>query len=347
MSGPVTCTPRISSGSVERNGLAGSTERTGSKTTLAAPAEPDRSLVRPKIPPDAGPRPAGRTTPSAPPCTRRCARGGTCRSSAALPVPARQLLYSAWSQNGFRDAEQSERWRARAAGWLTDYVAGLDPTDEPVGTERTVGATTERLALSGRVDRIDQRGDELVVVDYKTGRCPAPTTRRAAHRRWPPTCSASGARCAGRAAGSSCTTCPAARSPRSSTPSGRWPTTSAGPRTSPSTSPPPPRRWPPAQDPDEAFPAVPGGSAAGATSGRAARPARRRRRRGRRGASSPRTTSLNEAGPVTGRAAKSGGRCPTTARTRPATIGDRRARCGSRSSACRKALQRRPSPRRR
>jgi len=83
---------------------------------------------------------------------------------------ARQLLYSVWSPAGFRDDEQAERWRARAAGWLTDYVAGLDPTDEPVGTERTVGCTTERLALSGRVDRIDQRGDELVIVDYKTGR---------------------------------------------------------------------------------------------------------------------------------------------------------------------------------
>ena len=86
---------------------------------------------------------------------------------------ARQLLYAAWSQNAFRDAEQAERWRARAAGWLTDYVPTLDPTDEPVGNERTVGATTERLALSGRVDRIDQRGDELVVVDYKTGRTPS------------------------------------------------------------------------------------------------------------------------------------------------------------------------------
>jgi RecB family exonuclease len=49
-------------------------------------------------------------------------------------------------------------------------VGDLDPADEPVGTERQVAATTERLALSGRVDRIDQRGDELVVVDYKTGR---------------------------------------------------------------------------------------------------------------------------------------------------------------------------------
>jgi RecB family exonuclease len=86
------------------------------------------------------------------------------------PAAARQLLYSGWSQTGFRDADQAGRWRARAAGWITDYVEGLDPADEPVGTERTVGATTERLALSGRVDRIDQRGDELVIVDYKTGR---------------------------------------------------------------------------------------------------------------------------------------------------------------------------------
>lgn len=83
---------------------------------------------------------------------------------------ARQLLHAAWSPNGFRDEEQSQRWGARAAGWLTDYVATLDPGAEPVGNERTVGATTERLALSGRVDRIDRRGDELVVVDYKTGR---------------------------------------------------------------------------------------------------------------------------------------------------------------------------------
>ncbi|WP_308128029.1 RecB family exonuclease [Modestobacter italicus] len=89
------------------------------------------------------------------------------------PAAARQLLYSGWSRAGFRDDEQAAQWRATAAGWITDYVAGLDPTDEPVGTERTVGATTEALALSGRVDRIDRRGDELVVVDYKTGRVPS------------------------------------------------------------------------------------------------------------------------------------------------------------------------------
>src|SRR4029453_13344240 len=115
-------------------------------------------------------RDAQQADPRRGPAARRGgARPGGRRTTAA----ARQLLYTAWSQNGFRDAEQADRWRARAAGWLTDYVATLDPTDEPVGNERTVGATTERLALSGRVDRIDQRGDELVIVDYKTGRVPS------------------------------------------------------------------------------------------------------------------------------------------------------------------------------
>jgi RecB family exonuclease len=50
------------------------------------------------------------------------------------------------------------------------YVADLDPYDEPIGVERTVALKTSRLALSGRIDRLDRRGDELVVVDYKTGR---------------------------------------------------------------------------------------------------------------------------------------------------------------------------------
>jgi RecB family exonuclease len=50
------------------------------------------------------------------------------------------------------------------------YVATLDPHDEPIGVERTVATRTGALAVSGRVDRVDRRGEELVVVDYKTGR---------------------------------------------------------------------------------------------------------------------------------------------------------------------------------
>ena len=88
------------------------------------------------------------------------------RGPGALPV----LLKATWVREGYRDPDQERATYRRALDWLSRYVATLDPTDEPVGNERTVGATTERLALSGRIDRIDQRGDELVIVDYKTGR---------------------------------------------------------------------------------------------------------------------------------------------------------------------------------
>jgi RecB family exonuclease len=89
------------------------------------------------------------------------------------PDAGARLVERNWAADGFRDEEQSRHWRSVAAGWVARYLgSGVDAADEPVGVERTVGATTAGLALSGRVDRIDARGDELVVVDYKTGRRP-------------------------------------------------------------------------------------------------------------------------------------------------------------------------------
>jgi RecB family exonuclease len=98
-----------------------------------------------------------------------------------LPPPRRtseaaaELVGSYWLPDGYRDDEQAGRWRVRAEEMVTRYVRHLDPHDEPIGVERVVAARTERLALSGRVDRLDLRpaddgGQELVVVDYKTGR---------------------------------------------------------------------------------------------------------------------------------------------------------------------------------
>lgn len=86
------------------------------------------------------------------------------------PAVARALLDRAWTADGFSGDAQAERWRLRAGDMVERYAATLDPHDEPVGVERTVSTRSSRLAVSGRVDRIDQRGDELVVVDYKTGR---------------------------------------------------------------------------------------------------------------------------------------------------------------------------------
>jgi putative RecB family exonuclease len=88
------------------------------------------------------------------------------RTVKALPV----LLRATWVTSGYRDdAQEGEAFR-RATEWLETYVATLDPRMEPAGVERVVAAKTSTLAFSGRADRIDRRGDELVIVDYKTGR---------------------------------------------------------------------------------------------------------------------------------------------------------------------------------
>jgi putative RecB family exonuclease len=74
-------------------------------------------------------------------------------------------------------------------------VATLDPADEPVGVERVVATKTGLIAVSGRIDRLDDRPTppeaepreavqpgipwrdrDLVVVDYKTGRTPPTAT---------------------------------------------------------------------------------------------------------------------------------------------------------------------------
>ena len=89
------------------------------------------------------------------------------------------LLDQGWINEGFASDAQSAATRSRAREMVEDYVAQLDPADEPAGVERTVGARTEHIAVSGRIDRLDERpadgGTELVVVDYKTGRRPLST----------------------------------------------------------------------------------------------------------------------------------------------------------------------------
>jgi hypothetical protein len=98
-----------------------------------------------------------------------------------VPLPNRTAKHGAelvrrnWpvSGGGFRDDAQSERAREVVAGWVRHYLADVDPAHDPIGVERTVGAPVGQLALSGRIDRIDERGEaggEIVIVDYKTGR---------------------------------------------------------------------------------------------------------------------------------------------------------------------------------
>src|SRR4051794_20148943 len=88
---------------------------------------------------------------------------------------AAALVDRYWSGEGFRDDRQAAAYRLRARDWVSDYVTEMLDRDEPdeepaVGLERWVSVSTGRVVAEGRVDRIDRRGDELVIVDYKTGR---------------------------------------------------------------------------------------------------------------------------------------------------------------------------------
>jgi hypothetical protein len=113
------------------------------------------------------------------------------------------LVTQGWIGEGFAGDAQSARYRSWARSLVEAYVSELDPADEPVGVERTVATRTDKIAVSGRIDRLDARprgasgpraagaegagqeganpegtgaeghraeGTELVVVDYKTGR---------------------------------------------------------------------------------------------------------------------------------------------------------------------------------
>ena len=85
------------------------------------------------------------------------------------PEAAARLVDRHWNSEGFRDAEQAHHYRERARAWLAEYAEGAAEVDA-VGLEQWVSVAVGGIVAEGRVDRIDRRGDELVVVDYKTGR---------------------------------------------------------------------------------------------------------------------------------------------------------------------------------
>lgn len=87
------------------------------------------------------------------------------------PAAGADLIERNWQHIGFRDEAQSHQARDETAKWVRSYLDDqVDPAVDPIGVERTVATHTDRLAVSGRVDRVDERDGELVVVDYKTGR---------------------------------------------------------------------------------------------------------------------------------------------------------------------------------
>ena len=124
--------------------------------------------------------------------------------------------------------------RPGRATWSTRYVATLDPADEPLGVERTVATRTESLAVSGRVDRLDRRvvdgREQVVVVDYKTGRRLLTSYDARARSRWRCTRWPRPAPCGGRAVRVELHHLPTGDvRRRTTTPTSRWTGTCAAP----------------------------------------------------------------------------------------------------------------------
>ena len=86
------------------------------------------------------------------------------------PAGVAELVRSSWIEAGFRDPEQSAAWRLRVRDAVVSYLRGIDRDRQPIGLERNVSLKTGTVAVTGRIDRLDDRDGDLVVVDYKTGR---------------------------------------------------------------------------------------------------------------------------------------------------------------------------------
>jgi RecB family exonuclease len=96
------------------------------------------------------------------------------------PERGRELVQEKWQTAGFRDRAQSDHWRGVSADMVRSYLAGVDPTREPLSCERSLGARTSTITINTRIDRIDiahtaDGESECTIVDYKTGKS-VPTT---------------------------------------------------------------------------------------------------------------------------------------------------------------------------
>jgi putative RecB family exonuclease len=83
------------------------------------------------------------------------------------------LLSDCWVREGYRNREELQSERERAAEALKEWYRRADIEAVPYATEVDLQANWGEVVLKGRLDRVDtDRDGGLVVVDYKTGRRP-------------------------------------------------------------------------------------------------------------------------------------------------------------------------------
>ncbi|MFV2000807.1 MAG: ATP-dependent helicase [Acidimicrobiia bacterium] len=73
-----------------------------------------------------------------------------------------------WPELGFGDDAVGRSWRGRAEGTLDNLYALWPTSGAPVAFESDLRATIANTEWRGRADRIEKRGEDLYIVDYKT-----------------------------------------------------------------------------------------------------------------------------------------------------------------------------------
>lgn len=92
-----------------------------------------------------------------------------------------RFLAQSWERKGYSSAEEEAEYRERAVTALRRYAAeepDFKTAPRPRALEFMVEAKFDDVVLMGKVDRIDDSPDGLVVIDYKTGRSRPPEKAR-------------------------------------------------------------------------------------------------------------------------------------------------------------------------
>jgi CRISPR/Cas system-associated exonuclease Cas4 (RecB family) len=84
-------------------------------------------------------------------------------------VEAIEWLTRVWEKSGFGDDAVGRAWRRRAVKMLDDMYRLWPSSARPVALETPLHLTIDGTPWYGVADRIEAIGQEVVIVDYKTG----------------------------------------------------------------------------------------------------------------------------------------------------------------------------------
>lgn len=79
------------------------------------------------------------------------------------------LLDHFWISEGYTSKEQEAEYKHNAAYWLRNFYVNNDITITPLYIEEFFRVNIEDFFLIGKIDRIDDIGDGVEIIDYKTG----------------------------------------------------------------------------------------------------------------------------------------------------------------------------------